>query len=102
MIPLLIGLVPALLGVVQSFFGMKTTQATSTVDGAASVQTSEGHSPINAIVRAMYAVPPAFYFAKIYLWDKVLGLGATDPLSPELHYVAMAIIAFYFVTTIRG
>lgn len=49
-------------------------------------------------VRPAFAYPPAIYFGKIYIWDKTLGWGSTDPLSPELYDLAMIIIGSYFVT----
>ncbi len=50
-------------------------------------------------VRAAWAVPFIIYNGKLVLWDKVLGLGATDPLSAELYYVQMVVIGFYFLTS---
>jgi hypothetical protein len=61
------------------------------------VQIAEAPSRINTVIRALFALPVAVYFAKIFLWDKVLGLGTTDALSPELEQVAWAIIGFYFL-----
>lgn len=49
-------------------------------------------------VRPAFAYPPAIYFAKVYIWDKTLGWGSTDPLSPELHNLAMVIVGSYFAT----
>ena len=64
------------------------------------VQIAEAGSPINAIVRALFAVPVALYYAKIFLIDKTLGAWfgtSTDALSPELTYVSTAVIGFYFI-----
>lgn len=41
-----------------------------------------------------YAV--AVYFGKLLIWDKVLGLGATDPLAGWASTTANLIVAFYF------
>lgn len=41
-----------------------------------------------------YAV--AVYFAKLLIWDKVLGLGSTDPLAGFAATTANLIVAFYF------
>jgi hypothetical protein len=41
-----------------------------------------------------YAV--AVYFGKLLFWDKVLGMGATDPLAGWAETSANLIIAFYF------
>lgn len=42
----------------------------------------------------------AFYFAKLLIWDKCLGLGTTDPLLGWSGTVATAVVSFYF--TKRG
>jgi len=109
MIAALLAFLPALGRILASFFGMRTEQAKAAsqedinrTNAQASVQQAEGHFPINAIVRALYAVPPALYFGKLYIWDKMLGWGTTDPLSPDMRYVAMTVIAFYFLTTARA
>lgn len=41
-----------------------------------------------------YAV--AVYIAKLLVWDKVLGLGSTDPLGGWIETTANLIVAFYF------
>jgi len=41
-----------------------------------------------------YAV--ALYVAKLLIWDKVLGLGSTDPLAGWIETTANLIIGFYF------
>lgn len=38
----------------------------------------------------------AIYFAKLLIWDKVLGLGSTDPLLDWAGSTATAIVMFYF------
>jgi hypothetical protein len=38
----------------------------------------------------------AAYFAKLLIWDKVLGLGTTDPLAGFAATTANLIVAFYF------
>lgn len=61
------------------------------------VQRAEAGSPINSWVRAGFAMPFVIYNAKLVLWDKVLGLGSTDPLSAELFQIELACISFYFL-----
>ncbi|MBR0756616.1 hypothetical protein JQ604_30940 [Bradyrhizobium jicamae] len=41
-----------------------------------------------------YAV--AVYFGKLLVWDKVLGLGVTDPLAGFASTTSNLVIAFYF------
>ncbi len=38
----------------------------------------------------------AVYLAKLLIWDKVLGLGTTDPLVGWVETTANLIVAFYF------
>lgn len=38
----------------------------------------------------------AVYLAKLLIWDKVLGLGSTDPLVGWVETTANLIVAFYF------
>lgn len=38
----------------------------------------------------------AIYFGKLLIWDKVLGLGSTDPLAGFAATTANLIVAFYF------
>ena len=55
------------------------------------------------LVQIAWALPFVIYNGKLILWDKVLGLGATDPLSAELYSLQSVIVGFFFVTTtIRG
>ena len=63
---------------------------------------AEAGSRINAIMRAGFGLPPMIYLAKLYLWDKVLGWGVTDPLSPELWNVLWTVVGFYFLDQITG
>jgi hypothetical protein len=51
---------------------------------------------LTAIVQAAWAAPFIVYNAKLVIWDKVFGLGATDPLSPSLMDTQITIVAFYF------
>jgi hypothetical protein len=38
----------------------------------------------------------SIYFAKLLVWDKVLGLGSTDPLAGFASTTANLVISFYF------
>jgi uncharacterized membrane-anchored protein YitT (DUF2179 family) len=49
-----------------------------------------------AMIRPLFALPFIIYIWKLVVWDKVLGMGATDPLSDNLTSVMMTIIAAYF------
>ncbi len=38
----------------------------------------------------------AVYFGKLLIWDKVLGLGSTDPLAGFASVTANLVVSFYF------
>lgn len=38
----------------------------------------------------------SIYFAKLLVWDKVLGLGSTDPLAGFAAITANLVVSFYF------
>lgn len=55
------------------------------------------------LVQIAWALPFVIYNAKLIVWDKVLGWGVTDPLSPELYTLQSVIVGFFFLTTtVRG
>lgn len=60
-------------------------------------EAGSGHGWINAAMRAAFALPFVIYNAKLVLWDKVLALGSTDPLSANLVQIEMICIGFYFL-----
>lgn len=50
-------------------------------------------------VRIGFALPFLVYLWKLLLWDKVLGLGVTDPLSPMLTEVFWIVLAGFFLVS---
>jgi hypothetical protein len=48
-----------------------------------------------AIIRPLLAFPIIIYFWKVVVWDKVLGLGSTDPISGMVADWAGLIITAY-------
>jgi len=48
-------------------------------------------------IRPAFALPFVIYNAKVVVWDKVLGLGVTDPLSAEFAQMQMVMIGAYFL-----
>lgn len=48
-------------------------------------------------IRPAFAAPFVIYDAKIILWDKVLGWGSTDPLSPEFWQLQMIVFGAFFL-----
>jgi hypothetical protein len=53
---------------------------------------------LTAWVRPAIALPFVIYIWKLVVYDKVLGWGATDNLSPELWNMMTVIIGAYFLT----
>ena len=47
-------------------------------------------------VEKLFAYVTLLYYAKLLLWDKVLGLGSTDPLTGWVLWAANLVIGFYF------
>ena len=73
-----------------------------TLEARRDVLIAESGSRLNTFIRAGFALPFVLYNAKLVLWDKVLGLGATDGLSPELFQIELACIGFYFLYDITA
>jgi hypothetical protein len=49
-----------------------------------------------AMVRPLFAAPFVVFAFKVVVWDKVLGLGVTDALDPNMWGVFQAIVVSYF------
>ncbi len=59
--------------------------------------------PVERFVRIGFALPCIIYVFKLVVYDKVLGLGATDGLSPELWKLFWIVVGGYFIDfTVRG
>lgn len=58
---------------------------------------------VSKAVQAAWAAPFVIYTSKVVVWDKVLGLGVTDPLGPYEQNLGLLIAGFYFLAvTGRG
>ena len=51
-------------------------------------------------IEKLFAYITLIYYAKLIIWDKVFGLGTTDPLTGWVLWAANLVIGFYF--TKRG
>lgn len=51
---------------------------------------------LSSLVQTLFALPIIIYEFKVIVWDKVLGLGSTDPLTGAVGTWAGLIIGFYF------
>lgn len=48
-------------------------------------------------VEKLFAYVTLLYYSKLLIWDKVLSLGSTDPLTGWALWAANLIISFYFL-----
>lgn len=62
---------------------------------------STNRSSLDIWLRTAFAIGPLCYLSKIFIYDKVLSLGSTDPLDPHLWYVVMSIIGYLTVSQFR-
>ena len=114
MFTFLLALVNPLAGLAKSIAQYKIAQANaqtdqerihaqemvSTLQARRDVMVAEagsGYGWINAVMRGLLALGPMIYLNKIYIYDKVLGLGTTDRLDDHLWNVVMAVVGFYFL-----
>jgi len=63
---------------------------------AAQVVTAEQGHWYTAAVRPLFALPFVVFNLKVVVWDKVLSLGVTDPLSRDMLNLESVIVAGYF------
>lgn len=47
-------------------------------------------------VEKLFAYVTLLYYSKLLIWDKIMGLGSTDPLTGWALWAANLIIGFYF------
>ncbi len=59
---------------------------------------AEQGSNVTRWIRPAFATPFILYNFKIIVWDKMLGLGTTDPLSTHLIELEMIVFGAYFLT----
>jgi hypothetical protein len=113
-IPILLALINPIAGIATEIAKYKTVALSATTDRARieaeervdalqarrDVMVAESGSRINLFIRAGFTLPFVVYNAKLIIWDKVLSLGSTDPLSADLYHVQLAVIGFYFLHSI--
>ena len=63
---------------------------------ATQVLIAEQGNPFTRFVRPLWALPFVIYTWKIVIFDKVLGLGSTDPLTGFVATLAVTVAAAYF------
>lgn len=62
---------------------------------ASAIIISEQGRWYTAIIRPLLALPVVIYFWKVIVWDKVLGLGTTDPITGMIADWTGTILAAY-------
>ena len=62
------------------------------------VLVAEQRGRLTRWIRPLFALPFVIYNFKIIVWDKTLGLGVTDNLSPEYWQLQMIVFGAYFLT----
>lgn len=62
------------------------------------VLVAEQNGKLTRWIRPLFALPFIIYNFKIVVWDKVLGWGTTDALSPEYWQLQMIVFGAYFLT----
>ena len=77
---------------------IKADVTISQLEARQAVLISEQKHRLTRWVRPAFAYPPAFYWGKLFVWDKALGLGTTDPIDDRLWWISMTIIGAYFLT----
>ncbi len=69
----------------------------ASLENRRAVLVAEAKSNWNVVFRVFLALPFGLFIWKVIAWDKLLGRGATDNLSPELWNLMMIVYGFYFV-----
>jgi len=60
-------------------------------------QTRSEASWVPVIIRALWALPFILYLYKLIVYDKLMGMGATDPLGEYELFVGRLVLSFYFL-----
>tara|TARA_R110000851_G_scaffold32845_4_gene87836 strand:- start:856 stop:1176 length:321 start_codon:yes stop_codon:yes gene_type:complete len=68
-----------------------------TLETLNAVLVAEAKGNWNVFFRMFLAFPFAVFLWKVVIWDKVLGWGVTDDLSPDLWNLMMIVFSFFFV-----
>lgn len=69
---------------------------------ASALAAESAKSSIPMFVQLLMTLPWALYMLKVVVWDKLLGWGSTDTLSPQEWYLCYVVYGFWFVHSIVG
>jgi hypothetical protein len=67
---------------------------TAEINAQAQLKIAEIGHPLE--VEKLFAYVTLFYYSKLLIWDKVMGLGSTDPLGGWAAITANLVVSFYF------
>ena len=56
-------------------------------------------SKLPIYIQSLIAIGPTVFLTKVFIYDKVLSLGSTDRLDPNLWNVVMVVLGFYFISS---
>jgi hypothetical protein len=59
-------------------------------------------SKVPVYVQLLMTLPWVLYIGKVVIWDKLLGWGETDTLSPQEWYLCYIVYGFWFVHSTVG
>lgn len=77
---------------------LQAEETIARLEAQQSVLLAEQGRWLTAWVRPAIALPFVLYLWKLVIYDKILGWGATDDLSPQLWNMMTVIIGAYFLT----
>lgn len=69
----------------------------ATLEAQKAILIAEQQHGLTRWIRPAFALIFWIYLAKVTVWDKVLGLGVTDPLGGNLEEIMMIIVGAYFL-----
>ena len=75
---------------------IKADTRIATAQASLEAQTRGDMNWLPKAMRALWVAPFIVYDWKLIVYDKVLSLGVTDPLSKELIYLQGVMLVFYF------
>jgi hypothetical protein len=77
---------------------LEADMAIAQLSARQAVLVAEQGSWLTRWIRPAFALPFVIYDAKIVVWDKVLGWGSTDALTPEFWQLQMIVFGAFFLT----
>lgn len=76
---------------------LEAEQNISQLEARQAVLIAEQGSWLTSWIRPAFAAPFVLFNAKVIVWDKMLGWGVTDNLTPEFYQMEMLVMGAYFL-----